>query len=260
MRIAVCFFGITRNFSKYTRDSIECCLLAEVAQRDPHFKKFAHFNRLTEVSSKRSRESGVPIDPDEFKLLNCTAVEQTDQDEVDRRIDLEYLKQFGDIWHDDFGSLKNLLRQFYSLNAVTELLRRNKETFDLVIFSRVDVRFEAPVEIPRIQPRTLYTPWFDKYRGLNDRFAMGDFETMVIYGRRQSMIRQYCEETKQPLGAERYLLWYARKQNLRTCDLTSMNFSRVRANGVVRPIDSTPKAKLKYHFKRGLELLGLRRP
>jgi hypothetical protein len=261
MRIAICFFGITRNFSKYTLDSIERCLFAEVARCDPHFTRFAHFNKIAEVSSKRSREAGVPVDPDEFKLLNCKVAEQTDQQEVDRQIesDFQYLKQFGDLWHDDFGSLKNLLRQFYSLNAVTELLVRNQEPFDLVIFSRVDVRYESPVEIPVIHSRTLFTPWFDKYRGLNDRFAMGDFETMVTYGRRQSMIRQYCEETKRPLGAEQYLLWYAKKKGLQMRDLTSMNFSRVRANGTVRAIDSSAKAKLKYHFKRGLELAGLRR-
>ena len=259
MRIAVCFFGITRNFSRHTLDSIERYLFAEAAKHDPHFTRFAHFNKLTAVTSKRSREASVPIDPEEFKLLNCKVAEQTGQEQVDQEIDLEYIKQFGDNWHDDFGSLKNLLRQFYSLNAVTELLLRNQEAFDVVIYSRVDVRFETPVEIPTIHPRTLFTPWFDKYHGLNDRFAMGDFETMMTYGRRQSIIRQYCEETGKPLGAESYLLWYAKKIGLRTRDLTSLNFSRVRAHGVVQPIDCTPKAKLKYYFKRGLELTGLRR-
>jgi len=261
MKIAICFFGITRNFSKYTLDSIERYLFAEVARHDQNFRRFAHFNTIAEVSNKRSRENNVPVDPEEFKLLNCDAVAQTDQREVDRQIDFDYIQQFGDLWHDDYGSLKNLLRQFYSLNAVTDLLLAQSKAvpFDVVIFSRVDVRFESPVEIPSILPATLYTPWFDKYHGLNDRFAMGNLETMVTYGRRQSMIRQYCEETGKPLGAENYLLWYARKHGWRTRDLKSINFSRVRAHGVVSPIDCTPKAKLKYQFKRGLELIGLRR-
>ncbi len=73
------------------------------------------------------------------------------------------------------------------------------------------------------------------------------------------MIRQYCEETKKPLGAESYLLWYAKKQGLRTRDLTSMNFSRIRANGIVRPIDASTKRKLKYRLKEGLTAIGLRR-
>jgi hypothetical protein len=261
MKIAICFFGITRNFSKYTLDSIERYLFAEVARHDPKFRRFAHFNELAEVSNKRSRENSVPVDPEEFKLLNCDAVERTKQEEVDQQIDFDYIKQFGDNWRDDYGSLKNLLRQFYSLNAVTELLLAHGQAqpFDLVIFSRVDVRYETPVEIPRIRPGTLYTPWFDKYHGLNDRFALGDFKTMITYGRRQSGIRQFCEETGKPLGAESYLRWYAKKQGLHTRDLKSINFSRVRAHGVVSPIDSTAKAKMKYQFKHGLELIGLRR-
>ncbi len=259
MKIVVCFFGITRNFAKYTLDSIQRNLFAEAARHDPQFRRLAHFNKLREVTSQRSKESGVPVDPEEFRLLKCDVVEQTDQSEVDQKIDLEYIKQFGDVWRDNFGSLTNLLRQFYSLNAVTELLLAEKCKPDLVIFSRVDVRYETPIEIPSLRPGTLYTPWFDKYHGLNDRFALGDFETMVVYGRRQSMIRQYCEETKRPLGAESFLLWYAKRQGLRTQDMTSMNFSRIRANGLVRTIDASTKGKIKYRLKEGLTALGLRK-
>jgi len=85
MKIAVCFFGITRNFAKYTLDSIERNVFAEVAQRDSQFRRLAHFNKLTEVTSQRSKESGVSVDPEEFKLLKCDVVEQTDQGEVDQR-------------------------------------------------------------------------------------------------------------------------------------------------------------------------------
>jgi hypothetical protein len=259
MKIAVCFFGITRNFAKYTLDSIENNLFAQVARHDPDFRKLAHFNRLTTVSNRRSGESGVLIDPEEHKLLNCDVVEQTDQEDVDQKIDFDYIKQFGDNWRDNYGSLKNLLRQFYSLNAVTELLLREKTRFDLVIFSRVDLRFHLPVQIPSVRPRTLYTAWFHRYHGLNDRFAIGDPETMIAYGRRQSLARTYCEEQKRPLTAENYLLWYARKQGLRTRHLQSISFSQVRSNGQVSLVNCSHKEKLKYHSKRGLELLGLRR-
>lgn len=258
-RIAICFFGITRNFAKYTLDSIERNLFSEVAQVEPQFRKLAHFNRLTTVSNNRSGEGTVLIDPEEYKLLNCDVVEQTDQDKVDETLDFEYIKQFGDTWRDNYVSLKNLLRQFYSLNAVTDLLLAEKTNFDLVIFSRADLRFEVPFKIPRIRPRTLYTPWFHRYHGLNDRFALGDLETMIAYGRRKSTVRQYCAATGKPLTAENYLLWYARKQRLHTHHLKSINFSRVRSNGQVHAVDCSRKEKLKYYMKRGLELAGLRR-
>ena len=250
------FFWHNAQFFEIHADSIERYLFAEVARCDPNFKRFAHFNKIAEVSNKRSKENSVPINPEEYTLLKCDAVAQTDQEIVDQQIDFEQMKKYGDNWRDNFGSLKNLLRQFYSLNAVTDLIAQQK--FDLVIFSRVDIRFESPIEIPLVRPGTLYTPWFDKYHGLNDRFAMGDFDTMVTYGRRQSRIREYCEQTGRPLGAEAYLRWYVRSERLRSRDLTSVNFSRVRAHGVVSPIDRSAKAKLKYHLKKGLEVVGLR--
>ena len=258
MKIAVCFFGITRNFSKYTLDAIERFLFAEVARIDPQFLRIAHFNRVAGVTNKRSKEDNILVDAEEYRLLKCHVAEQTDQEIVDQQIDFDYIKKFGDVWRDDFNSLKNVLRQFYSLNAVTDLLLREGRGCDLVIFSRVDIRFETPVEIPRVRPRTLYTPWFDKYHGLNDRFAMGDLETMVVYGRRQSAIRDYCEQTGRPLSAEGSLRWYARIKKLRTRDLTSVNFSRVRAHGEISPMDRSPKAKAKYFLKRGLQAVGLR--
>jgi hypothetical protein len=260
MKIAVCFVGVTRNYSKYTFESIQKNLFDVVAKRDPNFKKFAHFNQLAVLTNERSRENGVALDQDEYKLLNCDEVELTDQALVDERIDFEYLKQFGNTWKDNFGTLKNVLRQMYSLNAIANILERQNTKFDLVIYSRICLRFYKPIEIPRkIRPRTLYTPWFEGFRGLNDRFALGDMETMLLFCRRQSMARDFIAETGLPMGAENYLLWYARKKGLQTRHLTSMNFSRVRADGSERIIrDDLPK-KVNYYFKRGLEAVGLRR-
>jgi|GEM_PF-3060967 len=260
MRIAVCFVGVTRNFSKYTLDSIQRNLFDVVAKRDPHFKRFAHFNQLEVLTNERSRENGVALDQEEYKLLNCDEVELTDQALVDQRIDFEYLSQFGNTWKDNFGTLRNVLRQLYSLNAIADILERQNTRFDLVIYSRICLHFYKPIEIPRvIRPRTLYTPWFEGFRGLNDRFALGDMETMLLFARRQAMAREFIAETGLPMGAENYLLWYARKKGLQTRHLTSMNFSRVRADGTERKIRDDVVKKSTYYFKRGLEAVGLRR-
>jgi hypothetical protein len=259
MKIAVCFVGVTRNYSKHTLDSIERNLFGVVAKHDPNFKKFAHFNKLAVLTNERSREIGVTLDQDDYKLLNCDVVEQTDQAVVDQEIDFEYLKQFGNTWKDNFGTLKNVLRQMYSLNCVANILERQNTKFDLVIYSRICLRFYKPIEIPRvIRPRTLYTPWFERFHGLNDRFALGDMETMLLFCRRQAMAREFIAETGLPMGAENYLLWYAKKKGLETRHLTSMNFSRVRADGSEKAIKDTVPEKMKYYFKRSLELAGLR--
>jgi hypothetical protein len=163
------------------------------------------------------------------------------------------------MWKDNFGTLKNVLRQMYSLNCVADILERQNTKFDLVIYSRICLRFQKPVEIPRvIRPRTLYTPWFERFRGLNDRFAMGDMETMLSFCRRQSMARDFVAETGLPMGAENYLLWYMKKKRFETRHLTSMNFSRIRADGREYAIRDDVPEKIKYYVKRGLELTGLR--
>jgi len=259
MKIAVCFVGVTRNYSKYTLDSIQRNLFDVVAKHDPHFKRFAHFNKLAVLNNERSRENNVALDQEDYKLLGCDEVEQTDQALVDQQIDFEYLKQFGNTWKDDFGTLKNVLRQMYSLNCVADIVERQKTKFDLVIYSRICLKYYKPAEIPRtIHPRTLYTPWFERFHGLNDRFALGDQETMLLFMRRQSMARDFVAETGHPMGAENYLLWYAKKKGLATRHLTSMNFSRVRADGTEKAIKDNAPEKMKYYIKRGLELTGLR--
>src|SRR4051812_1216608 len=100
MKIAVCFVGVTRNYSKHTLDSIQKNLFGVVEKYDPHFKRFAHFNKLAVLTNERSRENGVVLDQEDYKLLDCDVVEQTDQALVDERIDFEHLKQFGNTWKD----------------------------------------------------------------------------------------------------------------------------------------------------------------
>jgi len=219
--------------------------MSPLAAKDPRYRKFGHFNLISSVSNPRAGENNIPVDPNEFKLLECDAVSTTDQTWVDTHLDFAGIERFGDVWNDNFASLKNLLRQLYSLEQVTGLLLAAQERFDLVVYSRADLRFERKVEIPRLRSRTLYTSWFGKGGGLNDRFAMGDFETMVKYGQRGQLARQYCEETGKPLHAERFLFWITKKHGLRRADLTTIDFSRVRANGTVPEWDVVVKTRAK---------------
>ncbi len=229
-------------------------LLAPVAKLDPSHRRFGHFNIVDVVNNPRSREYNVPVDRDEHQSLHCEFTEKTLQDDLDHdpffQETFERLKLFGDAWNDNFGSLRNCLRQLYSLDCVTNVLEKSGGRFDVVIYTRVDLRFMARLAIPRIRAATLYTPWFDKYRGLNDRFAMGDQSTMLKYGRRKAMAVSYCEETGKSFHAERFLWWYARQERLRTEDLKSFEFCRVRANGNIVCPATTSYARLHYRLKQ----------
>jgi hypothetical protein len=254
-KIAICFFGITRNFRRYTLDSINRMLVTPIARVDPAFKRFAHFNLIDSVCNPRTGEQNVTVDaPGDYEELHCDAINTTIQTRLDAdpqfQENFEKLKSFGDSWGDGFNSLRNCLRQLHSLERVTELLARSGEEFDIVIYSRVDLYFKTNLRIPKIRPRTLYTPWFDKYRGLNDRFAIGDQRSMFAYGRRSSLALRYCEETGKSFHAERFLWWYARQQKLSASDLTSFEFCRVRASGKFVCPDTTATERFRYWFKR----------
>jgi hypothetical protein len=237
MKAAICFFGLTRNLKQHTLHSIENLLERPVASKDPGYRKFGHFNRIRTVSNPRTGEKNVSVDIDEYKLLNCEWVRLSDADPPGFAQRLEEIKRFGDAWGDGFVSLGNLLRQLYSLNEVTSLLMESGIIFDLVVYSRVDIRFEREVVIPAVQPGRIYTPYFGRNGGLNDRFALGDMATMVRYGQRYSLVNDYCRETGQPLHSEKFLKWCVKKHCLRDAVLTSTEFRRIRANGQIAPND-----------------------
>ena len=120
MKIAICFFGITRNLKDHTLDSIKQHLLAPVADLDPAYKKFGHFNLVPRLSNPRSGEADVPIAPDESRFLNCDVVAHTDQSWLDHHLDYEQIQKYGDNWKDNFTTPKIL-----PCLSVSMLLRSN---------------------------------------------------------------------------------------------------------------------------------------
>src|SRR5262245_42367461 len=114
MKVALCFFGITRNLRAHTLASLQNQLMAALAEKDPQYRKFGHFNLISSVSNPRAGENNIPIVPDEFKLLECDTVSTTEQAWLDNHLDFVATEKFGDVWEDNFASLRNLLRQLYS--------------------------------------------------------------------------------------------------------------------------------------------------
>jgi hypothetical protein len=237
MKAAICFFGITRNLEQHTLGSIQKFLELPVAKKDPDYRKFGHFNALLRTSNPRTGEENLIASQEEYQLLNCHVSRFAAEEPSEVMHHFKAIKKFGDAWSDGFISLRNLIRQLYSLDQVTQLLLGAGRHFDVVIYSRADVRFEREVKIPKVRSRTLYTPYFGRNRGLNDRFALGSMEAMTAYGQRYKRIYEYCQETGQSLHAEKFLKWSALKAGLADVSLTSTEFRRIRAHGLVAPRD-----------------------
>jgi hypothetical protein len=125
--------------------------------------------------------------------------------------------------------------------------------YDAVIYTRPDLMFlnklqimeDALVHFSACEPdieklfpgaNTIYTPTFDEWHGLNDRFAIGSASVMQIYGHRMHMIESYFEKypTLQ-LWAEPFLhKVMIEMSGVAHGRLENFNFTRVRADGVFR--------------------------
>lgn len=180
--------------------------------------------------------------------------------------DVRYYLHPGDPWHNDGLSMRYFLRQLYSLDQVTRLwkgpqgnwfngddAKKLKRMYDAVIYTRPDLMFLNKLQITeddivhasaceqdtgRLFPgdNTIYTPTFDEWHGLNDRFAIGSPSVMQIYGHRMHMIESYFEKYPSlQLWAEPYLYKVMIEMfGVVHGRLDNFTFTRVRANGVFR--------------------------
>ena len=78
------------------------------------------------------------------------------------------------------ANIHNMTCHFINKKRVFELLEAHDRVYDLIIATRFDLKLgKLDLSIP--EPNTIYIPKGEDHTGLNDRFAMGDFETMRKY-------------------------------------------------------------------------------
>lgn len=234
MKIAVCFFGLSRSLVT-TRDSIMQNVI-EPCRQHGETVTLAHLYHQPHVTNARSGEDA-PLDPDDWRMLEVDAVslQFTVPGQLDRIV--EELKPYGDAWKNGFTSLQNLVRQLYSLSAVFSMARLYQP--DVVVFCRPDLIYHDSLEpvlaaVKRVDKDLVALPdWQHWERGYNDRFSVcRGLKAAQAYGERLSAVHDFVVHKKRPLHSERLLrfaLWRA--------GIPAMVFperaSRVRAGGVL---------------------------
>ncbi len=231
MKIAVCFFGITRSTS-FTIDSIRKNVLIPSSELGD-VKVFCHFFNQRYITNSRSNESA-ELSTDEYKLLEPDQVEFDEPELFISQSDFEDVKKFGDIYNDDYSSIKNLFHQLYSLNKVTNMSLSWKP--DVVIFARPDLQYldnlKEELESTLLKNDTVIkVPNWQNCGGINDRFAIiSGRQAIEAYGKRYLKALEYCKSKSKPIHSERLLKFALSNKKIERIPHRAV---RVRANGEI---------------------------
>ncbi len=211
-KLAVCFFGITRSL-RYTLPSITANVLAPLQQRGD-VRVYAHFFQQTEIDNPRTGEKGA-LDPSEHRLLKADRLVLEAPGPGSVTASFDKIAPFGDYWRDDFRSLRNLLHQLHSLDAVTEMVLA--DGIDICVFCRPDLRYHDSFDFAlrralAVSGPLVQLPWWQPWHAMNDRLAIASGPAAIAaYGRRGRLALEYCQTRNLPLHAER-LVQYALEQ------------------------------------------------
>jgi hypothetical protein len=232
-KIAIAIFGIPRGAEKTHHSLID--FVVEQAKQIGDVKLFGHLFKINEVINSRSGENGVISNIDYNLFADFNPVIEN-SNECLSQYNLKLIKQYGDMYNDNFKSFENLIHQLHSLKNVTNQIEEYKP--DAVIFVRPDLLYHKKfpkhvLSLATRNPWHCYIPSWQWWGGYNDRFAVCGKEAYRLYGRRVELIHEFCESTRRLLHSERFLRYVIKSKfmKMRLIDVTA---SRVRVNGQVK--------------------------
>jgi hypothetical protein len=245
MRVAVCFYGITRCLQK-TLPSIEESLFGPLLAAGVDLSVFLHCLTMESVTNERSGELDCQLDPNEWRML-CPAGPNAlaePQEAVDEKLEHEIYRKQPDPWGDGYVSMKNHVRALYSQARALELVP-SPLSFDAIISARPDILYPQPFDpkwVPfGVKKPTICIPAFGTFGGLNDRFAVGSPAAMVRYMLRghdyRALHLSSAPGQHKKLTGEKFLAKWVKERRLKVRRL-EWTFARMRANGEISERDA----------------------
>lgn len=231
-RILVAYYGILRSIN-LTAPSIDNNIILPLS-KFADVTSFAHLFRIDKIINPRSSENiNVDFNP---SLLNVSILEVDAPDCFIDSIDYDFICSYGDTWNDGFKSVKNLLNQLYSLLQVKSAILDLKP--DYVFFCRPDLIYHSSItqdffSIINMPNNSAVIPYWQRFGGLNDRFAICDYTSSITYSSRFNFIYDFLLNIKTPLNGER-LLHYVFLKDKVNCKPSKLIASRCRANGIIK--------------------------
>lgn len=184
VRVALCFYGLARNLN-LTRASLIVNLVDPLRSTAGAVDVFVHglLTRLDASNRTKLASRDIQYMPDWTFARPCGLLLE-DQVEADTAAKLSEIaaqfaqQQFGY----ELSTSMNFVRAYYSIGRVAGLVRQQQSRsgmlYSHVVLARPDTGLLAP--LPRLPPAGMIAvPNFQHWRGVNDRFAMGDAGAML---------------------------------------------------------------------------------
>ena len=235
-RVALCFWGLSRSLQK-TITSIQTCLVEPLVGAGFEVNVYMHTWIVRHpLNNIRTGEKNCSVDPHDWKavyrlrplLASRPKIVTDDQDTKDPALHLLDYRTKGDAWKNGFVSTDNHVRALYSLHRVTELVRRQHDQPDVIIFARPDCLYDTPFQpswLDVLRSFNILLPDFHKHP-VNDRFAVCVPRVAYIYGQRYDKALAYAQQTQ--LHAETFLATILKMENIQIIEIP-MHFMRLRA-------------------------------
>jgi hypothetical protein len=243
MRVALCFWGLTRSL-KYTIDSIQSNILDILKKKGIQYTIFMHTYSLNGCYTNTwGNEYNILVNNDEYKLLNPDYIKIDDQDIIKESLNLQQYRTMGDSYKNNYESIDNFILAMYSKLEVTKLVTDN---FDYYIYLRPDVRYISMFNISNfklVNDNTICIPNFQlwgKDKKFNDRFCIANKATYIIYG---SIFDSLLDYSKQYIMKSEDIYYKYIVANNLSLRYINFFFNRVRANGSEKIDYIIPKMK-----------------
>lgn len=249
MKVAIGFFGITRSL-KYTIDSINSNIFDVLKLNNIDYDVYIHSYDLTSTYYNPRAGEKVKdlskIDNEEYKLLNPKYSRQDNQDEIKEKLNLKSYRTCKDPWNTKYCSVDNYILGSYSKYMLTQMIEKNIDEYDYILFMRPDCLYLDKLDIKYfklVNDKSIVTPNYMRHgrHKINDRFAITNKKTYKMYGEIFTQLLDYSK--KLPLHSETVLgniLIDKNKINIKD-NQVGFKFARVRFGGTIHDIKYSRK-------------------
>ena len=199
-RVAILFFGLTRNLEK-TIDSIKENLLAPLNENNYEYDIFIHTYKIYgQYNNMWSGESVANyINEDVEKILKPKHFISDNQETIINTIDFnEYYTNLGN-WTGMSPELtkiliKNMCLALFSKKQITLLFEQYKDTYDYAIILRPDMQLNSKLDMHyfnELNDTSIIIPQTEWYTGCNDRLCIGTPNTILYCGKLFDELKEY---------------------------------------------------------------------